>query len=208
MPIQTRILDAAAEEFADHGVGGARVARIAKAAGANKERLYHYFGNKDELFAAVLEDAMRQIVAAEPFAADDLGAYVAAMVEFHRQHPTLIRLLLAEARAQSPGPLLLERERSSHYADRVEAVRGAQQQGNVRDDLDPRTIVYLVLALVVTAEALPQLTELILGPDASVRLRQALDVLLVPVGAGVGGLVNATTGRPKAARRKAARPAR
>ncbi|HSS11954.1 MAG TPA: TetR family transcriptional regulator [Acidimicrobiales bacterium] len=176
-----RILHAAAEEFARHGFGGARVARIAKAAKANKERLYHYFGNKEQLFAAALDDAMRQIVEAEPFAADDLGAYVAAMVNFHRRHPTLIRLLLAEARYHRAGPLLHHEERIAHYAIRVAAVRRAQQEGAIRSDVDPKIIVYVVLALVVTAHALPQLTQLILGTDANVRLQRALDVLLSPV---------------------------
>ena len=41
-----RILRAGAEEFAAHGMKGARVDRIAAAARANKERIYHYFGNK------------------------------------------------------------------------------------------------------------------------------------------------------------------
>jgi AcrR family transcriptional regulator len=180
-PIQTRILEAAAEEFARHGVGGARVARIAKAARANKERLYHYFGNKEELFAAVLDDAMGQIVAAEPFAADDLGAYVSAMVDFHRAHPTLVRLLLAEAQDQPGRTLRLHRERVVHYDNRAAAVREAQQRGTIRPDVDPRTVVYLVLALVVTAEALPQLTRLILTTAPSTPLRQALDSLLSPV---------------------------
>ena len=50
-----RILQAARQEFAAHGLGGARVDRISEQAGINKRMLYHYFGNKDDLFAAVLE---------------------------------------------------------------------------------------------------------------------------------------------------------
>ena len=52
---RARILQAARDEFARHGLGGARVDRIAKVAGLNKRMLYHYFGNKDDLFSAVLE---------------------------------------------------------------------------------------------------------------------------------------------------------
>jgi AcrR family transcriptional regulator len=180
-PIQSRILKAAAQEFARHGLGGARVSRIARAARANKERLYHYFGNKEELFAAVLDDAMRQIAEAEPFAADDLGAYVSAMVEFHRAHPTLVRLLLAEAQDRPGRPVRLQRQRVAHYDSRAAAVRAAQQRGTIRNDLDPRLVVYLVLALVVTAEALPQFTRLILTAAPGTSLQQLLDTLLVPV---------------------------
>ena len=50
-----RILHAARLEFASHGLGGARVNRISQQAGINKRMLYHYFGNKDDLFGAVLE---------------------------------------------------------------------------------------------------------------------------------------------------------
>ncbi|MFD5430494.1 TetR/AcrR family transcriptional regulator, partial [Streptomyces sp. NPDC127084] len=45
-----RILEAAMDEFALRGVDGARIDRIAKNAGASKERLYVYFGDKQTLF--------------------------------------------------------------------------------------------------------------------------------------------------------------
>ena len=48
------LLDAATAEFSEHGLAGARVDRIAASAGVNKERIYQYFGKKDDLFAAVL----------------------------------------------------------------------------------------------------------------------------------------------------------
>ena len=62
---RARILSAAKAEFASHGLGGARVDRIAAEAGANKRMLYHYFGNKDELFTAVLESAYADIRSSE-----------------------------------------------------------------------------------------------------------------------------------------------
>ena len=51
------ILDAATAEFARYGLGGARVDRIAERAGANKRMLYYYFGSKEALFLAVLEES-------------------------------------------------------------------------------------------------------------------------------------------------------
>src|ERR1700742_1299261 len=56
-----RILDAAKEEFASHGLAGARVDRIAAKAGANKRMLYYHVGKKDELYLAVLEGAYEKI---------------------------------------------------------------------------------------------------------------------------------------------------
>lgn len=62
---KARILAAAKAEFARLGLGGARVDEIAEKAEANKRMIYHYFGNKEDLFAAVLEDAYLDIRTAE-----------------------------------------------------------------------------------------------------------------------------------------------
>ena len=66
-PIATkqRILDAATKEFARLGLGGARVDAIAARAKANKRMIYHYFGDKNRLFLAVLEAAYGAIRTAE-----------------------------------------------------------------------------------------------------------------------------------------------
>lgn len=55
------ILVAARAEFAERGFEGARVDAIAALAGANKRLLYHYFGNKEDLYRAVLLDAYQEI---------------------------------------------------------------------------------------------------------------------------------------------------
>jgi len=60
-----RILKAAKREFAMYGLGGARVDNIAERAKANKRMIYHYFGGKEALFTAVLEDAYLAIRMAE-----------------------------------------------------------------------------------------------------------------------------------------------
>lgn len=60
-----RILQAAKREFARLGLGGARVDRIAERAKANKRMIYHYFGGKEALFTAVVEQAYHDIRAAE-----------------------------------------------------------------------------------------------------------------------------------------------
>ena len=62
---KARILAAAKREFAKTGLGGGRVDVIAEKARANKRMIYHYFGSKDALFQAVLEDAYIDIRTAE-----------------------------------------------------------------------------------------------------------------------------------------------
>jgi TetR/AcrR family transcriptional regulator len=62
-PAATRkkLLTAARREFADSGLAGARVDDIADRAGVNKQLVYHYFGDKDALYLAVLEWVYEEI---------------------------------------------------------------------------------------------------------------------------------------------------
>ncbi len=62
---RANILAAAKKEFAKNGLGGARVDIIADRAKANKRMIYHYFGNKANLFKTVLEHAYIDIRSAE-----------------------------------------------------------------------------------------------------------------------------------------------
>jgi TetR/AcrR family transcriptional regulator len=55
------LLAAARREFAQHGLAGARVDEIAARAGVNKQLVYHYFGDKDALYLAVLEGVYEEI---------------------------------------------------------------------------------------------------------------------------------------------------
>src|SRR6266478_2762171 len=98
-----RILDAATEEFARFGLGGARVDRIASRAGANKRMLYYYFGDKDRLFLAALEDRYAHIRSAEralelehlePRAA--LKRLVEFTWNYFLEHPEFLTLLNSE----------------------------------------------------------------------------------------------------------------
>ena len=62
---QGTILAAARAEFAEYGLGGARMDRIAVRASLNKRLIYYYFADKEALFQAVLEQAYRDIRAQE-----------------------------------------------------------------------------------------------------------------------------------------------
>ena len=63
--MRLRILEAAKQEFAAHGLAGARVDRIAAKADANKRMLYYHVGNKEDLYLTVLEGAYEKIRAEE-----------------------------------------------------------------------------------------------------------------------------------------------
>lgn len=141
-----RILAAAREEFAMSGLGGARIDKIAEAAEANKQMIYHYFGSKDLLFAAVLEeeyDAFRKAEAAldldrlEPVAA--LEKLVAFTWAYYLKYPGFIRLVnsanLHKARHLEGSEVI--RNTSRPFVSRMKRLlaRGAAA-GVFRGDID------------------------------------------------------------------------
>jgi len=95
-----RILLAAAEEFANGGLFGARVDQIARRAETNERMLYYYFGSKEQLFTAVLEHAFTALTEAERTLDLSGLAPVEAITrlahfvwDYYRDHPELLRLL-------------------------------------------------------------------------------------------------------------------
>ncbi|MBB3544946.1 MULTISPECIES: TetR/AcrR family transcriptional regulator [unclassified Rhizobium] len=66
-PDKTRedILNAAMNEIVENGFGGARIDRIAERSGFNKRMIYHYFGDKEQLYVAVLDHALGKMRIAE-----------------------------------------------------------------------------------------------------------------------------------------------
>jgi AcrR family transcriptional regulator len=97
---QAIILQAALDEFAEHGLGGARMDRIAQRAGLNKRLIYYYFQDKDQLFQAVLESSYQNIRQAEhALHLEDLPPLTALrrLVEFtwnyYLEHPEFLTLL-------------------------------------------------------------------------------------------------------------------
>jgi AcrR family transcriptional regulator len=97
---QSTILAAARDEFAEYGLGGARVDRIAERAALNKRLTYYYFEDKESLFQAVLEQAYRDIRTEETklrLADLEPVAAVRRLIEFtwdyYLAHPEFITLL-------------------------------------------------------------------------------------------------------------------
>lgn len=78
------ILQAATDEFSRHGFSGARIGRIARAAGLNNHALYYHFGDKKALFQAVLEHGYKSLhanMAPRDLAAMEPEAGMARIVE-------------------------------------------------------------------------------------------------------------------------------
>lgn len=100
--LEARILEAALEEFAEHGFAGARIERISAGAGTVDRMLYYYYGNKERLYQAVLEQAYAQMIGAQRsfVTPEDPVAAMRQLVEHswdhYASHPHLVRLLMNE----------------------------------------------------------------------------------------------------------------
>ncbi len=97
------ILEVATAEFASKGLSGARIDEIAAATRTSKRMIYYYFGSKEGLYIAVLEDAyrrMRSIEAGlhlEDLAPEEALRRLAAFTfDHHRSNPDYIRLVMSE----------------------------------------------------------------------------------------------------------------
>ncbi|TDC96226.1 TetR/AcrR family transcriptional regulator [Saccharopolyspora aridisoli] len=170
---KARIFQAATTEFAEHGIAGARVDRIAKQAQANKQLIYAYFGSKDALFSAVLEAAMAELAAEVPIDGEDLPGYVDRLAAYHLANPHVLRLLMWESLERGDSGVAAETERGEHYRDKVDAVRRAQGSGKVTRAIDPGMLVLLALGTISWPLAVPQLRRLILGETEVEDLRSA-----------------------------------
>jgi AcrR family transcriptional regulator len=143
-----RLMNAARDEFTARGIAGARVDRIAFAANANKAQIYHYFGDKDGLFDAVLESITAEAVGAVPIDAEDLPAYATRLFDYHFDHPDLLRLV-TWARLEGRTTPSTQAQRTTSYQRRAEAIKKAQQDGRVSDALSASQILDLIESLAV-----------------------------------------------------------
>jgi AcrR family transcriptional regulator len=142
-----RILASGTADFARYGLGGARVDRIARRAGANKRMLYYYFGDKEGLFLAALEDRYAHIRNAErELDLEHLGPRQALrrLVEFtwsyYLEHPEFLTFLNSENLHQGRHVRKSRRVREMH-SPLIEMLRGilcrGEREGLFRRGVDP-----------------------------------------------------------------------
>ena len=100
---KANILEVAEAEFGEKGLAGARIDAIAAATNTSKRMIYYYFGSKEGLYLAVLEEAYRRVrdVEAELHLQDlepeeALRRLVAFTFDHHLHHENYIRLVMSE----------------------------------------------------------------------------------------------------------------
>jgi len=141
-----RLLEAAAAEFADRGIAGARIDRIAAAAKANKALIYQYFGNKDDLFDAVFHALIVDTVHDVPIDPDDLAGYAGRLFDRNLSHPQAFRLAIWHSLER--GGTLPEAVVAANLG-KAEAIAEAQKAGRISDRFPPAELLVLVTGLSV-----------------------------------------------------------
>ncbi len=153
------ILKAAIKVFAKNGFEGGRVEEISRLAKSYDRMIYYYFGSKEALFVAVLEEIYRRFNEAESRLVLDLAQpsqalrdVIAFMWAYYQQHPEFISLLNSENlhRGRHIGRHIVQTQRAGEYASPALAVLGqvlssGAQAGLFRADLRARD-VYLMMA--------------------------------------------------------------
>jgi AcrR family transcriptional regulator len=153
------ILEVATREFAEKGLAGARIDVIAEAMRTSKRMIYYYFGSKEGLYVAVLEEAYRRMRGIERGLhledlppEDALRKLVGFTVDYQLAHPEFIRLVMNENMHR--GEYL--RQSAAIQDLNVPAIEGLRQvyergvaAGVFRSGLDPVDLHMSISALSV-----------------------------------------------------------
>jgi AcrR family transcriptional regulator len=140
---QRRLLDAAAREFAEYGIAGARVDRIAAAARSNKAQIYHYFTNKDGLFEAVMSELARDTLREAPIDATNLPEYAGRLYDRFADDPVKERLA-KWYRMEGEGYAAVEVVVAS-TRDKLTAIAKAQEEGLLTTRFTPEELLAVVV---------------------------------------------------------------
>jgi AcrR family transcriptional regulator len=154
---KAEILRAARDEFCEQGFNGARVDAIAARAKANKRLLYHYYGNKEALYLAVLLDAYKEIRRGEhelTLSHYDPVEAIDRMVRFTFRHflanPWFPRLLAVE-NLQNARFLKQIKDLPALHSPLVTELRGILARGHAagvfRTDVDPMQLYISIAGL-------------------------------------------------------------
>jgi AcrR family transcriptional regulator len=156
-----RLLDAATGEFAAYGLAGARVDRIADAAGSNKAQIYHYFGSKDALFDAVFRRLVLDTISAVPMDARDLPDYAGRLFDAYERNPDLRRIATWRRLERGAPHPQLEPLLANNRHD-IGAIAKAQKDGDIQNRFAPVELLTIVLSLAAMwMSQTPELTSVL-----------------------------------------------
>jgi len=139
------MIEVATQEFAEHGIAGARVERIVAAARTNKAQLYAYFGSKEKLFDTIFFGSLERIMNVVPIDATDLADWAVRLYDEYLRRPDLIRLATwARLERRPAGHLVEDVDRLDDH--KLRAIADAQAAGHVRPG-DPFDVMAMVITM-------------------------------------------------------------
>jgi AcrR family transcriptional regulator len=151
------ILRAATKVFAKHGYDGGAVEQISKAAKSYDRMIYYYFGSKEGLFIAVLEETYRRFNEAESALQLDVARPVESLqqvilfiVRYYRTNPEFVTLLNSENlhRGKHIAKSLRAREYSSHAIGILDQILASgAARGVFRANVAARDLYLMIAAL-------------------------------------------------------------
>ena len=159
---QQRILTAALTEFAKKGFAGARVDEIARRARVNKRMLYHYFGNKEDLYREVFRRTVAGKTETTRANPADVAQALSYWYDQEAADVSWIRLLSWEALGSGTHGLVGDAERRQPFAAFKEWLEKEQADGHIAR-LDPEHLMLSLIALDMFPLAFPHLARAITG---------------------------------------------
>jgi AcrR family transcriptional regulator len=154
------ILRAAAQEFAEHGIAGARTDAIARAARVNKALLYYYFKDKETLYGAVLDNAFSgmktnifQVLDSDLPPREKIMAYVGAYFDFIASNQIYPKLMQREMmRAREGDSVHLSRLVKTYFQPIYQRVGELLHKGIAEGEfrkVDPAHFIPSMVAMIV-----------------------------------------------------------
>lgn len=140
---------AATAGFFRYGIAGARIDRIADAAGSNKSMIYTYYDSKDRLFDAVFDASVVCCVDDVAINAHDLPEYAACLFDQNRRRPETIRLGVWDWLERDEEGMRIDAVAQAN-AHKVEVIRRAQRDGVISAHYPAATLLELIFALSLT----------------------------------------------------------
>jgi len=144
--LRDEILDAARAEFAQYGLAGSRIDRIARAAHASKERLYAHFGDKESLFREVVAADGQAYFASVRLVPENIAEFAGEVHDLAIEHPALLRMI-TWARLEGLALTEPQFEADAPPAHAVAAIESAQAVGLVDPMWSPLDLLALLFGI-------------------------------------------------------------
>ncbi|WP_416345100.1 TetR family transcriptional regulator [Isoptericola peretonis] len=142
---KARLLEAALGEFADVGLAGARVERIARRARISPGLVYSFYAGKQELFDGVFDEIVHRTVSEVPMDANHLPEYAARLHDANLAHPEVVRFLDWYRRER--GAAAQRDTVTESMREKARAIATAQEHGVLTKKLGAEQVLALVLTI-------------------------------------------------------------